>query len=253
MPFKKYGTSRANMSRVARRSSKGSGRKMVRSSNFPKTLQAPLKAYRTNYWPRFNQGAVGSRTKYVKLPYTSTTFTPAATIGGIVGATFKFGLNCLWDPYLSAGGHQPMGFDQWTAFYKRYKVYRCDIKIRVMHFGSDRCFVGAAIRGSQNATTIAGATYQELSERSNVATVIVESDSGDNQTIIERSFGMAEIEGCPITDTQYDGGDNGNPGNVIQLEVGCGQLDNLDTGAVKVIIELVYHVKFHDVVSLNLS
>lgn len=224
-----------------------------RSTNFPKTLQAPLKAYRTNYWPRFGTGAVGMRSKNVMLPYTSTTFTPAATIGGIVGATFKFALNGMWDPYLAAGGHQPMGFDQWMTFYKRYKVYRCDVKIRVMHFGVDRCFLGAAIRGSQNTTTIAGSTYQELSERSNVATVIVESDAGDNQTIIERSFMMSEIEGAPITDTQYDGGDTGNPGNVIQLEVGCGQLDNLDTGSVKCIIELVYHAKLHDVVSLNLS
>jgi len=244
---KRYASKRPNMSRNARRGAK------KRSSNLPKTLQAPLKAYRTNYWPRFGTGAVGARSKNVILPYTSTTFTPGSTIGGIVGSTFKFALNGMWDPYLAAGGHQPMGFDQWMTFYKRYKVYRCDMKIRVMHFGVDRCFLGAAIRGSQNTTTIAGATYQELSERSNVATVIVESDAGDNQTIIEKSFTMAEIEGAPISDTQYDGGDTGNPGNVIQLEIGCGNLDNLDSGAVKVIIELVYHAKLHDVVSLNLS
>jgi len=244
---KRNGSSRANMRRPTNRRAK------KRRTNVPKTLQAPLQAYRTNYWPRFGSGAVGARSKNVTLPYTSTTFTAAATLGGIVGATFKFALNGMWDPYLSAGGHQPMGFDQWMAFYKRYKVYRCDIKIRVMHYGVDRCFVGAAIRGSQNTTTIAGATYQELSERSNVATLIVESDAGDNQTCINKSFLMSDIEGAPITDTQYDGGDTGNPGNVIQLEIGCGQLDNLDTGSVKCIVELVYHAKLHDVISLNLS
>jgi hypothetical protein len=33
-----------------------------------------------------------------------------------------YGGNCLWDPYLAVGGHQPSNFDNWTRLYGFYTV-----------------------------------------------------------------------------------------------------------------------------------
>jgi len=37
-------------------------------------------------------------------------------------AGYTFALNGLYDPDISGSGHQPMGFDQFTALYQNYKV-----------------------------------------------------------------------------------------------------------------------------------
>ncbi len=40
-------------------------------------------------------------------------------------------LNSLYDPDLSGVGSQPVGFDQWSAFYNRYRVISTNVQIRV--------------------------------------------------------------------------------------------------------------------------
>jgi len=45
---------------------------------------------------------------------------------------FQFRLNGLFDPDFSLGGHQPMGFDEWSAFYGRYRVKSAKCKIRAV-------------------------------------------------------------------------------------------------------------------------
>jgi len=44
----------------------------------------------------------------------------------------QFRLNGLFDPDFSLGGHQPMGFDEWSAFYGRYRVKSAKCKIRAV-------------------------------------------------------------------------------------------------------------------------
>jgi hypothetical protein len=43
---------------------------------------------------------------------------------GVTG-TYSFRLNSPFDPNYTASGHQPMGFDQWAAFYNHYVVESC--------------------------------------------------------------------------------------------------------------------------------
>jgi len=52
-----------------------------------------------------------------KLSYYQIISLPNTTITDSV-----FSLNCLYDPDISGGGHQPRGFDQWASFYSRYRV-----------------------------------------------------------------------------------------------------------------------------------
>lgn len=41
---------------------------------------------------------------------------------------WNFGVNCLYDPYLSIGGNQPLYFDQLAAIYDHYTVTKSRIK-----------------------------------------------------------------------------------------------------------------------------
>lgn len=49
-------------------------------------------------------------------------------------------LNGCYDPYVAAGGHQPMGFDQWMILYENYSVINCTYQVRVLSgsSGSDK-------------------------------------------------------------------------------------------------------------------
>lgn len=65
--------------------------------------------------------------KLVKLRYVDSTLTlnPAAGLT----QTIAYRANSVYNPYFPAGGHQPMGFDQWAAIYTRYVVVGAKITV----------------------------------------------------------------------------------------------------------------------------
>lgn len=67
-----------------------------------------------------------SDTTMLKFRYAQT----VAFNSGGTGAPGFYVLsgNSLFDPDVSGTGHQPMGFDQWTAFYAQYLVMGCKVK-----------------------------------------------------------------------------------------------------------------------------
>jgi len=66
-----------------------------------------------------------SNKQIVKLRYASNT----RLTGGVSNLReLQFRLNGLFDPDFSLGGHQPMGFDEWSAFYGRYRVNQPSVR-----------------------------------------------------------------------------------------------------------------------------
>ena len=43
-----------------------------------------------------------------------------------------FGTNCLFDPWLTVGGHQPLYFDQVAAIYQHYTVMKARMKVTIV-------------------------------------------------------------------------------------------------------------------------
>ena len=44
----------------------------------------------------------------------------------------NFGTNCLFDPWLTVGGHQPLYFDQVAAIYQHYTVMKARMKVTIV-------------------------------------------------------------------------------------------------------------------------
>ena len=83
--------------------------------------------------PRFASRAVTStfpKTKRVTLKYVEYFQNVPSVAGGAAGVTFR--LNSLNDPNQSGVGHQPMGTDQWAAFYQKYTVISSKISATFM-------------------------------------------------------------------------------------------------------------------------
>jgi len=56
----------------------------------------------------------------------STTVNLSNTLAGTT-ENYLFRTNSIFDPDFTGIGHQPLGHDQWAAFYNRYKVVRSNI------------------------------------------------------------------------------------------------------------------------------
>jgi len=94
-------------------------RKLQRKENRPKIAPQvghPQRSLQTA-WPITTQ---------VKLPYVGhTTLTPGTA--GVPAYIFLRAGSC-YDPEYAVGGHQPLGFDQWSTFYNHYTVIGSTLK-----------------------------------------------------------------------------------------------------------------------------
>lgn len=75
---------------------------------------------------------VGDRT-LTKLRYVEE-ISVSQDAGGVAKILFFHG-NSLHDPNGQTGGTQPTGFDQWSYFYTKYKVYASKMRIQILSNG----------------------------------------------------------------------------------------------------------------------
>jgi hypothetical protein len=94
-------------------------RKLQKKANRPKS--SPTVGH-----PQRTLGTTWPITTQVKLPYVGhATLTPGSA--GAPAYVFLRAGSC-YDPEYSVGGHQPLGFDQWSTFYNHYTVVGSTLK-----------------------------------------------------------------------------------------------------------------------------
>ncbi len=102
-----------------------------------------------NFDPR--SGLVYPKSRSVTLRYHQTgSFTCAA---GALGSQV-FRANSLYDPDYTGTGHQPLGFDQWAAFYRTYVVRRFRWTVQLLNYSAFQSIVGTIL--DNNATLPTG-------------------------------------------------------------------------------------------------
>lgn len=79
-------------------------------------------------------------TKAVRLRYSQEVLINSEG-GALTGQ--NFGANCLFDPYLAIGGHQPRGFDQWMAQYNYAYVVGSKITAQPLNHSASNKIPGA--------------------------------------------------------------------------------------------------------------
>lgn len=77
---------------------------------------------------------------------------------------YVFRGNSLYDPEFAVGGSQPMGYDQWSAFYNNYRVHASAITVRMMSTADSDAggFIKVTLFPS---TTAAAGSYSGNSEQ----------------------------------------------------------------------------------------
>lgn len=86
-------------------------------------------------------------------------------------AQYTFSCNDLHDPNTTGTGHQPLGYDQWTAFYKSYLVVGAKISIYPSYITSGTQPIYAGIYLDDTVT--ASGDYTKLIEQGNTKYTVI--------------------------------------------------------------------------------
>lgn len=154
-------------------------------------------------------------------------------------AVYKFAFNDLFDPDVTAAGHQPMFYDQLAAFYTFYTVYDCTITVRPTVMSEVPSWISIS---PSETTSPSVATVAEAIENPNSLTrVLVPNTAGRNWPLIKK-FNVRRWQGTnqPPDQTSL----NASPSNREYLNIIFGPLDESTSVDGQCIVELVYNCRF---------
>lgn len=163
----------------------------------------------------------------------------ASLTGGILN-DYQFRLNSLFDPTYSLGGHQPLGYDQYTALYARYRVFACSYKITLLPNNANG---GAICMVPTNSTT----PFTDIDDVREQPRSRYTPWSIDQPRVLSGRISIPQLGG--VTSVQYKSDDRfqaattANPTEVYNLHVA---LLTAGTATMTVSIEMVYHAEFFD-------
>lgn len=104
-------------------------------------------------------------------------------------------LNSLFDPDRSGTGHQPMGFDQYVAFYNRYRVFKTDVSVAFpTHTTIGNTYAIVAVNNASAFTSITTAIE-------NPGSISGAGAEGGPAVVLNATYDLAEING--VSRTQY--------------------------------------------------
>lgn len=174
------------------------------------------------------------------------------SLSGLNYAENIFRMNSLFDPDFSGAGAQPLGFDQWAAFYTRYRVLRAKAKVMFAAPTSlTECSVGL-IPNLVNTIDVSGpSVYAEPNARYSIF-----STNGGWKPELEVDMRMEKLFGVnaqQFGEEGYSALTSANPLNVAWLHVRCETVSGGLSGSVSYILTIDYDVEFYQRVELELS
>lgn len=211
-------------------------RKYVRNNKATKARSVVRKTY-----PIYSSMPGLPITKVVYMPYHME-FTTSSNV--ITYNTFRS--NSIFDPDYTGGGHQPRGHDQWSQYYKYYRVTSCDVKAAFFWEetpSQSHCVgiylddnVSFAYTGSLDLYEKGGfkCTKQLLPDRT-------------SRVFIRRRVNMYRMTNKSLMDQRTAFGSNAaEPGPYIHVWTLPNNTAVLSYGAVRVHVALVYRVQLFE-------
>jgi len=192
----------------------------------------------------------------VGIPYSLTTVLRyvdyKALSPGNAGVldTLVYSLNGLYDPDITGTGHQPRGFDQLcgadngAGLYHHYCVLGAKITVEFANKDAsyvNRCFMGIA----DSSSAISSLLFYEEASKSRCRSVGVLGSGKDIVTMpmkwsAKKWFAKPSV----ITERDLVGSNTSNPVEQAYLHISVGNPQNVDSGAVDVVVKIDYIVRF---------
>lgn len=170
-------------------------------------------------------------------------------LDGPNGALQTFRLNSIFDPDYTGVGHQPMGHDQLSELYQKYKVISCTIDAKIVSDSTVMSYVGFVPEND----AVAPVTETSYGERAAGAVVPMPTNGG-GITYFRKKYDMRRLIGGPV-DSNYEAIMGANPASAgvwyLHMRSWAGDLAATTSGQANV--TLSYEVEMFDTKDLAQS
>lgn len=189
-------------------------------------------------------------TRFCRFKYCEDVIISSLTATPNAGNEYVFRLNSLFDPNQTGTGHQPYLFDQMMNVYRRYRVYRCQVRLTFYFPNSPTIWVGWQVRNSSDNSTLTAVASDQLLERTGTGWAPCNPE-GDNVITFADDIRIDELEGMSynewLGDDKYEAAYNANPLNfpVIAFCAGDNQAP-VSSSSITVKVQLVYHARIYE-------
>lgn len=190
----------------------------------------------------------------VKIPYT----TGLNLTGTGVAAVRTFSGNSCFDPDVTGVGSQPFGFDQWSAFYSKYRVYGSSIKVlaRANYVAADpnKMFMLVVIPTTYETVDT---NYVDITGEPYVKTKVLPNSNAGYPCTIKSYMSTRKIFGvtrAQSADTDYAALNTASPSIQWYWQVVC---DEATSAAINpdclIYVKIMYYVEFFSRVNIDRS
>lgn len=200
---------------------------------------------------RFAQKSGVPTKRNVKLKYGAL-INKNDALAAVVHQIFR--ANSLFDPDFTGIGHQPMGFDQWSALYSRYRVNAAKIEVTWVQSNTTEdahFFAGIELAGT---TTPRSDPEQIIESSQSVYAGLGNTSAGSaTKTItmyvdLKKAFGVKDL-----SDHNYSATTGNNPTNQLYFQCSTFALSGASILEFFMITEITYYVTFFDPRELGAS
>jgi hypothetical protein len=176
----------------------------------------------------------------VKMRYCDTvTINPG--IGG-TPATHIFSANGIYDPDITAIGHQPIGFDQWMNFYDHYTVVGAKINVNFTNHNTGDSYV-CGVHLDDDVTVIGNAN--SLREQKSNYTYLNRAGESSSMRQLSQKCSVKKYLGKSnlVDSDECKGTTSANPAEQVYFHVWCAPLDGTsDEGDLRCNVQIDYLV-----------
>jgi len=164
----------------------------------------------------------------------------------LIGATGlialrRYGANCLYDPDVTGGGHQPYGFDQMMTYYGKSRVVKSRVDIQVAPTAV------SVIAGVNLANTLISSTISTISGRMEygrgtygIASPLYAAPSHFESTY-QQGVVFKDADPADMWNTV-----GANPSQIAYYETWIAASDGASSATVDVVVSLEYDVEFKE-------
>ena len=152
--------------------------------------------------------------------------------------------NSFYDPDESATGHQPLGFDQYAAFYNKYRVYGTKMKLRIVN--NDSTQVDAALLASVGAFPTP-TNFTEVCEQPYSVVKQLGTVNANAKAVLKMYMSSSKIFGDKVKeDLDYAALVTASPAKVWRYQMYFTNYAPLDAINVSALIEMEMYGEFFD-------
>lgn len=161
---------------------------------------------------------------------------------------FVFRGNGCFDPDFATGGQQPLGFDEWSAFYRKYRVTGCKVALTCVNDSDSAVHAYIVMNNTSTAFTDKN---QLIEQQYTNHKVVARTGDGPATTSLSMYKSTAKVRGGPVDVVQYQNGlaalTSANPNLEWFVHVGAyAQGNGSTTFSTDIEVLLTYYIDFFD-------